>query len=75
LKAICIDEESTTIAARDLYWRFHRPAWWQRCLPCSLWIPPRNVDDFAAWAIVLRSIAGSMSEVDNEDRGRVLKRK
>jgi RNase H-fold protein (predicted Holliday junction resolvase) len=57
LKTVFVDEKGTTIAARALYWRFHRPVWWQRWLPRSLWIPPRNVDDFAAWAIVLRNVA------------------
>ncbi|MDR2180872.1 MAG: endonuclease [Synergistaceae bacterium] len=59
LKTVRVDEKGTTMAARDLYWRFHRPAWWQRCLPRSLWVPPRDVDDFAAWAILLRSVAKS----------------
>jgi hypothetical protein len=67
LKTVCVGEKGTTIAARDLYWRFHRPAWWQRWLPRSLWVPPRNVDDFAAWAIVLRSVAKSTGELKNKD--------
>jgi hypothetical protein len=75
LKTTQVDEEGTTIVARDLYWRFHRPAWWQRCLPRSLWVPPRSVDDFAAWAIVLRSVAESTGERDDKNRDRVLKRK
>ncbi|MDR1376285.1 MAG: hypothetical protein LBJ22_02145 [Synergistaceae bacterium] len=75
LKTAQVGEEGTTIAARDLYWRFHRPVWWQRLLPRSLWVPPRNVDDFAAWAIVLRSVAESAGERDNKNCDRVLKRK
>ncbi|MDR1979749.1 MAG: endonuclease [Synergistaceae bacterium] len=70
LKIVHVDEEGTTIAARDLYWRFHRPALWQKCLPYSLRVPPRNIDDFAALAIVLRGIARSVVEMENieEDR-------
>ncbi|MDR1621744.1 MAG: hypothetical protein LBS00_05155 [Synergistaceae bacterium] len=67
LKVIHVGEEGTTMAARELYWCFHRPAWWQRCLPRSLRVPPRNVDDFAAWAIVLRDVAGSVGKGDNKE--------
>ncbi|MDR1379619.1 MAG: endonuclease [Synergistaceae bacterium] len=56
LKIVLIEEKGTTLTARDLYWRFHSPTWWQKCLPRSLWIPPRKVDDLAAWSIALRSI-------------------
>jgi hypothetical protein len=56
LKMVLVEEKGTTLTARDLYWRFHDPAWWQRCLPRSLRIPPREVDDLAAWSIALRSI-------------------
>jgi len=57
LKTVLVDEEGTTLAARNLYWRLYRPVLWQRCLPRSLWSPPRNVDDLAAWGIALRSLA------------------
>ena len=56
MRAFPVDEKGTTLAARELYWRLHRPAWWQRCLPPSLRVPPRVLDDLAAWAIALRSI-------------------
>jgi hypothetical protein len=56
-ETILVNEKGTTLAARELYWRFHRPVLWRRCLPRSLWIPPRSVDDMAAWEIVLRSFA------------------
>ncbi|MDR2136651.1 MAG: endonuclease [Synergistaceae bacterium] len=60
VKTVLVEEKGTTLAARDLYWRFHYPAWWQRCLPRSMWIPPREVDDMAAWSIALRSIETSV---------------
>ncbi len=50
-----VDERGTTLEARDLYWRLHRPAWWRRFLPRGLWGSPRPLDDLAAWAIALRS--------------------
>ena len=51
---VSVDERGTTLEARDLYWRLHRPAWWQRLLPRGLRVPPRPLDDLAAWAIALR---------------------
>ena len=57
LKTVLVDEEGTTLAARNLYWRLHCPVWWQKCLPRSLRFPPRSVDDLAAWGIALRSLA------------------
>ena len=56
LRTLLVDEKGTTLMARKLYWRIHRPAFWQRCLPDSLRVPPRVLDDLAAWAIALRSI-------------------
>ena len=53
-----VDERGTTLEARSLYWRLHRPPWWQKLLPQTLWVPPRPVDDLAAWAIVLRAVSG-----------------
>lgn len=58
LKTFLVDETGTTLKARELYWRLHRPAWWQRCLPRSLRVPPRVLDDLAAWAIALRCPEG-----------------
>lgn len=64
-----VNEKGTTLAARELYWRLHRPAWWQRCLPRSLRVPPRVLDDLAAWAIVLGSIPdASATETDRKHR-------
>ena len=51
-----VDERGTTYEARGLYWRLHRPAWWQMILPRGLRVPPRMLDDLAAWAIALRSL-------------------
>lgn len=49
------DEYGTTLDARKLYWRLHRPRGLARLLPLSLRTPPRNVDDLAAYAVVLRA--------------------
>lgn len=62
-----VNEKGTTLAARALYWELHRPTWWQRFLPRSLWVPPRVLDDLAAWAIALKSIP-DVSPTDREHR-------
>jgi hypothetical protein len=57
VKLVLVNEKRTTLEARDRYWMLHQPALWQRCLPRRLRIPPRAVDDLAAWVIALRSMA------------------
>ena len=52
-----VNERGTTLEARVLYWKLHKPSLWRRLLPRSLWVPPRPVDDLAAWAIVLRALS------------------
>ncbi|MDL2264705.1 RuvX/YqgF family protein [Synergistaceae bacterium OttesenSCG-928-I11] len=49
------DETMTTLDARALYWRLHPPKFLWRLLPLSLRVPPRPIDDLAAWAIVRRA--------------------
>lgn len=57
-----IDEAGTTLAARALYWRLHPPRFWQYFLPKSLRIPPRPLDDLAAWAIALKCLKLPLNE-------------
>jgi hypothetical protein len=49
-----VREKGTTLEARNLYWNLHPPKGWLRLVPQSLIVPPRDVDDLAAWAIALR---------------------
>lgn len=59
MKAVCphvlsVREKGTTLRARELYWRLYPPRGVQRLIPKGLRTPPRGeMDDFAAWAIVL----------------------
>lgn len=53
-----VDEEGTTLAARELYFRDHPARGLARLLPRGLRSPPRPVDDYAAYAIALRWLAG-----------------
>ncbi|MDR2779856.1 MAG: endonuclease, partial [Synergistaceae bacterium] len=54
---VVADERMTTLEARELYWRIHPPRGLSRLIPVSLRVPPRSVDDLAAWAIMRRAVA------------------
>lgn len=52
---ILADERNTTLDARGLYWQLHPPTGLRKLIPVSLQVPPRPLDDLAAWAIIIRS--------------------
>ncbi|MDO5116686.1 MAG: endonuclease [Synergistaceae bacterium] len=54
-----VDEYGSTLEAREIYWRLHRPRGIVRLLPLSLRTPPRNIDDLAAYVILLRGASAS----------------
>ncbi len=56
-----VEEYGTTIEARKIYWRLHPPHGIARLIPLSLRTPPRNVDDLAAYAILLRWVNDRMN--------------
>ncbi|MBN1332412.1 MAG: endonuclease [Synergistales bacterium] len=49
-----IDESYTTLEARRLYWKIHEPGISRKIFPFLCQLIPRDIDDLAAWAIVLR---------------------
>jgi RNase H-fold protein (predicted Holliday junction resolvase) len=49
------DESFTTLEGRSLYWRLHPPRGLWRFVPVSLRVPPRPIDDMAAWALLIRA--------------------
>ena len=51
-------ETNTTLEARDMYWKMHRPRGLRRLLPVSLLVPPRCIDDLAAYCILRRAVNG-----------------
>jgi hypothetical protein len=53
-----IDERHTTSEGRRLYWKLNPPCGLWKVVPLSLRVPPRSVDDLAAWAILKRGIGG-----------------
>ena len=51
-----VDEEGTSLAGRELYFRDNPPGLPWRLLPRTMWSPPRPIDDYAAYAIALRHL-------------------
>ena len=45
------EEKNTTYEARARFFRDHPPTGWRRLLPLGMQIPPRPLDDYAAWLI------------------------
>lgn len=61
-KIILAEEKFTTLEARDLYWKLHPPRGFWSFLPIKLLTIPRDIDDLAAWAIVLHEIKKEKGE-------------
>ena len=57
-----VEEYGTTLEAREIYWRLHAPRGLMKLVPTSLRTPPRNVDDLAAYAILLRGAEADVVE-------------
>lgn len=57
-----VDEYGTTLEAREIYRRLHPPRGLMKLVPASLLTPPRNVDDLAAYAILLRGAEAAEAE-------------
>ena len=51
-----VNEYGTTLAGRELYWKLHPPKGLWALIPTSLRTPPRDVDDLAAWAIIISAL-------------------
>ena len=56
IKTKIADEYGTTLEGRKLYWKLHPPKGIWKLVPTTLRVPPRDVDDLAAWAIILKAI-------------------
>ncbi len=55
-RMMVIDEKNSTIEAKNLYWKIHKPGFLLKFIPEKLRSPGRDVDDLAAWVIALRGI-------------------
>jgi hypothetical protein len=51
-----VDEHRTSEEARALYWRDHPARGLLRLVPRGMRVPPRPIDDYAAYAIALRAM-------------------
>ena len=56
IEIMTVDERNTTLEARSLYWKIHKPEFFMRLLPESMRVPSRVLDDLAAWAIAIRAV-------------------
>lgn len=52
-----VDERSTTLEARALYFRDNPPRGLAKLIPRGMLYPPRDIDDYAAYAIALSWLA------------------
>ena len=65
-----VDEFATSEEGRRLYWRDHPVRGWRRWPPAGLRVPPRPLDDYAAYAIALRWLGRTSAAPARSDRGR-----
>lgn len=47
-----VDEKGSTLEGRRRYWLLHPPKGLWRLVPVSLRVPPRDIDDLAAWSLI-----------------------
>ncbi len=57
-----VEERDTTLAARELYFRYHPPRGWRRLLPKGLRVPPEPYDDYAALVLILRVTSPTLEQ-------------
>lgn len=51
---LMVDEENTSMQARERYWEHHARKGWRRFVPSTLQTPPEPIDDFAALILAER---------------------
>jgi RNase H-fold protein (predicted Holliday junction resolvase) len=52
-----VDENNSTLEARDRYWQMYPPQGLQRLIPQGMRLPPRPVDDIVAILLIERYLA------------------
>lgn len=52
IKVDVVDEKGSTLEGRKRYWILHPPRGLWRLVPTSLRVPPRDIDDLAAWSLM-----------------------
>ena len=56
---LVVDEQDTTLQARERYWSFVKRRGWRCLLPSTLQVPPEPVDDFVAFILAERVLLQS----------------
>jgi hypothetical protein len=60
---VMVEEQGTTLAARDRYWRLFPPRGWRRWLPAGLRQPPRDWDDVVAQLLLERWLGHELERI------------
>ena len=54
VSVVTVNEQNSTLEARDRYWKMYPPRGLQRLIPQGLRVPPRPVDDIVAILLIER---------------------
>ncbi|MFO8038083.1 MAG: pre-16S rRNA-processing nuclease YqgF [Sodalinema sp.] len=54
LRLVTVNEQNSTLAARDRYWSMYPPRGLKRLIPQGLRLPPRPIDDIVAILLIER---------------------
>ncbi|MGF1538964.1 MAG: pre-16S rRNA-processing nuclease YqgF [Pleurocapsa sp.] len=55
---VMVDENNSTLEARDRYWEMYPPRGLNRLIPLGMRVPPRPVDDIVAILLIERYLDG-----------------
>ena len=59
VSVVTVNEQNSTLEARDRYWAMYPPQGLQRLIPQGLRVPPRSVDDIVAILLIERYLQQS----------------
>jgi hypothetical protein len=51
---LVVDEQNTSLQARERYWEHHKRRGWRRIVPATMFLPPEPFDDFVALILAER---------------------
>ncbi|TVR05275.1 MAG: pre-16S rRNA-processing nuclease YqgF [Phormidium sp. GEM2.Bin31] len=57
LEIMTVNEQNSTLEARDRYWRLYPPRGFSRLIPQGLRLPPRPIDDIVAILLIERYLS------------------
>ena len=62
LPIVMVDENNSTLEARDRYWEIYPPRGFNRLIPLRMRLPPRPVDDIVAIVLIERYLIKRMKD-------------